>query len=85
MSKTVVTEKQIEAAARMLREAQPKERVLPRSEALAKLQAEIRDAKARGLNMMEITALLGKAGIEVSEATVKRSIATPKPKKPSEA
>lgn len=82
MSKNGITEKQVEAAAKLLKEAQPKERILPRAEALALLREEIRAAKARGLNAMEITALLGKAGIEANEAAVKRAIAEPR-KKPS--
>lgn len=79
MSKTI-TEKQIGSIADALRKAEPKERPLTRSEALAKLADEIKAAKARGLTLTEIADLLGKGGMEVSEASIRRAIATPKKK-----
>ncbi|MGB4064339.1 MAG: hypothetical protein WBK19_11005 [Azonexus sp.] len=45
---------------------------------MAKLSDEIKSAKARGLMLAEIADLLGKGGMEVSETSIKRAIATPK-------
>ena len=79
MAKTNITEKQLAGIADALRKAEPKERPLTRAEALAKLAGEIREAKKRGLTLAEIADLLKKGGVEASEATIKRAIATKKP------
>ena len=78
MSKTNITEKQLAGIVESLRKAEPKEQPLTRAEALAKLAGEIKAAKARGLTLVEIADLLKKGGVEASEASIKRAIATSK-------
>lgn len=75
-----ITEKQVEQAKGILGKLEPKEKPLTRAEAIAALASEIRDARDRGLSFAEIVEGLAKAGIETSEATVKRAIRTPREK-----
>lgn len=77
----MLTEKHVVALRDTLKKAEPKERPLSKAQALAELADEIRAAKERGLTLAEIVDLLAKGGLEVSEATVKRTIRTPRPVK----